>query len=63
MLMRVTNTDAFFATAINTVHDGAQITWLDTLTSMAIYAFDLTDRKAWVSLGITADFINSAKIE
>ena len=62
ILMRVTGIDEYFANPYETVHGGAMVTWLDCLTSLGIYAFDAKDRIVWMSLGITADYINAHKL-
>ena len=61
MLFQVSNVDEYFCNPYELVHGAAQLTWLDMLTSVVIFGFDPLDRMVWVSLGITADFINGLK--
>ena len=44
---------------MGTVHGGAIATWVDVLTSMAIFAFDIKlNRTRSVTIGLSTDYIS-----
>ena len=60
LLLRISEVGEYFANPYGKIHGGAMVTWLDCLTSLAIFAFDKSDRMESVSLNMTADFMNAA---
>ena len=51
-----------FSNPMGKIHGGAMATWVDVLTSLAIFAFDEKERIMSVSINITQDFINAGNI-
>ena len=43
---------------MNGIHGGAQATWVDILTTCAIFAFDEKERFTSVSINLSVDFLN-----
>ena len=62
MTFRADNVTKAFTNRMGIIHGGAIFTWLDVVTSLAIYAFDKKEHIASVSVHMDSDFINSAQI-
>ena len=59
---RADSNDNRFGNRLGIVHGGAILTWLDVVTSLAIYAFDKNSNLASVSVHMDADYINAAQV-
>ena len=52
----------FFANGLGTFHGGAMMTFVDVVTTMALFTFDQSNRLRTVSVSMSADYISSGPI-
>ena len=62
IIFKIDKVDSHFANTIGTVHGGALATFVDCLTSCALFAFDIKNRPFTVSLNLTVDYLNEGPI-
>ena len=62
IVFKIDKVDQYFSNTIGTVHGGALATFVDCLTSCALFAFDAKNRPFAVSLNLTVDYLNEGPI-
>ena len=59
--LKFANVSEHFANPMGGVHGGALATWVDIVTSIAIFALDPHNRPTTVSVSLDMDYIGGAK--
>ena len=63
MTFKYENVPSLFSNPMGKLHGGAIATWVDIVTSIAIYGLDPAHRPLTVSVGLNVDYIGSGNID